>query len=186
MWSPKKILCPTDFSEGSERAILQASEMARPFGAAIYLLHVIPVLTVLPTDPVHSLSLVQAHESLRIQFEQYLKESAEKLQAAGVTARTLIAFGDAAAAIVQTAEEKQADLVVIATYGKTGWRRLAFGSVTEKVVRLATCPVLTIRSTPAGTTAGGEHADSDAAPVPDGKRFNSDECTHFGIRFCQK
>ena len=90
MWPPKKILCPTDFSEGSERAISQASEMAKQIGAAIYLLHVIPALTVLPTDPVHSLSLVQAQESLRIQFKEHLQDSAEQLHAAGVTARTMI------------------------------------------------------------------------------------------------
>jgi nucleotide-binding universal stress UspA family protein len=158
MWPPKKILCPTDFSEGSERAISQASAMAKQIGAAIYLLHVIPALTVLPTDPVHSLSLVQAQESLRIQFKEHLQDSAEEIHAAGVTSRTIIGLGDAAAVIVQIAEQKQADLIVIATYGKTGWRRLAFGAVTEKVVRFATCPVLTIRSTHAGTMTGGKDA----------------------------
>jgi nucleotide-binding universal stress UspA family protein len=131
--------------------------MAKQIGAEIYLLHVIPALTVLPTDPVHSLSLVQAQESLRIQFKEHLQDSAEQLQAAGVTTQTIIGVGDAAAVIVQTAEQQQADLIVISTYGKTGWRRLAFGSEAERVVRLAPCPVLTIRRTHAGTTADGEH-----------------------------
>ena len=152
------MLCPTDFSEGSQRAISQSIDVAKQFGATIYLLHVIPILSVLPTDPELSLSLVQTHESVRFQSEQYLKDSAEQLQAEGVTAHTTIGFGDPAAVIAQTAEQKQADLIVIATYGKTGWRRFAFGSVTEKVVRFATCPVLTIRSTHARTTAGGEHS----------------------------
>ena len=169
MWPPKSILCPTDFSEGSEKAISQASEMAEQCRAAIYLLHVIPALTVLPTDTVHSLSLVQAHESLRIRFEEYLQESSEQLQAVGVTARTIIGVGEAAAVIVQIAEQKQSDLIVIATYGKTGWRRLAFGSVTEKVVRLATCPVLTIRSKYAGTTGAPEPAHHRGIQLPKGE-----------------
>lgn len=148
MWPPKTILCPTDFSEGSEAAISRASDMARQFGAAIYLLHALAVPTVLPTDPASSLSMPQAQEMLRDQVEQDLRDNAGRLQTAGIPTRTIIAFGDAATAIVEAAEREQVDLIVIATYGKTGWRRLAFGSVTEKVVRLASCPVLTIRSVP--------------------------------------
>jgi len=57
---------------------------------------------------------------------------------------TMLVDGDPAQEICQAAKEKGADLIVIATHGQTGWRRLVFGSVTEKVVRLAPCPVLTI------------------------------------------
>jgi nucleotide-binding universal stress UspA family protein len=53
--------------------------------------------------------------------------------------------GDAAPQIASFAAKKKLDLIVIATHGRTGWRRLAFGSVAEKVVRLAPCPVLTIQ-----------------------------------------
>lgn len=53
--------------------------------------------------------------------------------------------GDAASEIVRIAEEENVDMIVIATYGMTGWRRVAFGSVAERVVRLAKCPVLTTR-----------------------------------------
>jgi nucleotide-binding universal stress UspA family protein len=54
--------------------------------------------------------------------------------------------GNAAAEIVRIADREQVDVIVIATYGKTGWRRLVLGSVAEKVVRLATCPVVTVRA----------------------------------------
>jgi nucleotide-binding universal stress UspA family protein len=147
MWPPKTILCPTDFSEGSARAISQASELAKQFEAAIYVLHVIPLQAVLPMDPNFSLSMPEVDQALYTQAKEHLQESAEKLQTKGLVSRTLISRGDAANEIVQIAEREQVDLIVIATYGKTGWRRLAFGSVTERVVRLATCPVLTIRST---------------------------------------
>ena len=57
----------------------------------------------------------------------------------------VIRYGDASREIVRIAREEEADVIVIATHGLTGWRHLVFGSVAEKVVRLAECPVLTIR-----------------------------------------
>lgn len=145
MWPPKKILCPTDFSEGSAAAISQATQLAKQFQATIYLLHVISMQTSLPTDPSCSFNMAEAYEIVREEARQSLQDSAEELKSAGIATHATVVFGDAATAIVETAKQEQVDLIVIATYGKTGWRRLAFGSVTEKVVRLATCPVLTIR-----------------------------------------
>jgi universal stress protein A len=63
-----------------------------------------------------------------------------------VSARAIIGHGDAADEIVRIGEEEKADLIVIATHGMTGWRHLIFGSVAEKVVRRAGCPVLTVRA----------------------------------------
>lgn len=60
--------------------------------------------------------------------------------------RTIVGHGDVADEIVRIAETEKADLIVTATHGTTGWRRFVFGSVAEKVVRLAKCPVLTIRN----------------------------------------
>jgi nucleotide-binding universal stress UspA family protein len=68
--------------------------------------------------------------------------------------RTVVGHGDPANEIVCIAEQEQIDLIVIATFGKTGWRRFAFGSVTEKVVRLASCPVLTVRGNPKAALSG--------------------------------
>ena len=146
MWPPRKILCPTDFSEGSRAAISQATELAKQFRAAIYLLHAISMQAPpLPTHPEYSFNLLEANKILDEQARRNLQQAAEQLKNAGFATRAIVVVGDAATAIVETAEREQVDLIVIATYGKTGWRRLAFGSVTEKVVRLATCPVLTIR-----------------------------------------
>ena len=60
--------------------------------------------------------------------------------------RTVIGHGEAGAELVRIAEDERADLIVIATTGMTGFRRFLFGSVAEKVVRLALCPVLTVRA----------------------------------------
>ena len=146
MWPPGKILCPTDFSEGSRTAISQATELAKQFRAAIYLLHAISMQAPpLPTDPGYSFDMLETNKIVNEQARRNLQPAAEQLKNAGIATRAIVVIGDAATAIVETAEREQVDLIVIATYGKTGWRRLAFGSVTEKVVRLATCPVLTIR-----------------------------------------
>jgi nucleotide-binding universal stress UspA family protein len=65
-----------------------------------------------------------------------------------VRTRTVVATGEAAPEILRLAHEEHADLIVIASHGLAGWRRLVFGSVTEKVLRQATCPVLTIMAPP--------------------------------------
>jgi nucleotide-binding universal stress UspA family protein len=75
-----------------------------------------------------------------------LGDLAEKVQQTGVHARSIVGLAnDAALEITRTAESEQADLIVISTHGLTGWRRFAFGSVTEKVVRTGPCSVLVVR-----------------------------------------
>ncbi len=145
MFQITKILCPTDFSEGSLAAISQASELAVQTQAAIYLLNVIPIPPALPTDPNFVLKVPEYERTLHAEAEKQLQELAEPLQVKGRRTRTFIGHGDAANEIVRIAEQEQVDLIVIATFGRTGWRRFAFGSVTEKVVRLAPCAVLTVR-----------------------------------------
>jgi len=81
------------------------------------------------------------YEDMEKRLHEMTRESKEK----GMQGRVFVEHGDAAGEIVRVAEEQRMDLIVIATFGKTGWRRLAFGSVTEKVVRLAPCPVLVVR-----------------------------------------
>ena len=63
----------------------------------------------------------------------------------GLKARALVIQGDPANQIVRLAEDEKVDIIIIATHGLTGWRKFMFGSVTEKVIRLAKCPVLSIR-----------------------------------------
>jgi nucleotide-binding universal stress UspA family protein len=85
--------------------------------------------------------------------QQGLEELAKPLLARGLKVHTIVTHGDPASEIVKIAKQKSVDIIVIATHGNTGWRRLAFGSVAEKVVRTATCPVLTIRSAACGASA---------------------------------
>jgi nucleotide-binding universal stress UspA family protein len=111
------------------------------------LVHVIELL-----PPTTEPGLPSLQEELHEEAEETLRKIAEPLTAKGMRTQTAIGDGDAATEIVRIAQELGADLIVIATHGNTGWRHLAFGSVTEKVVRLANCPVLTIRMMSAEAT----------------------------------
>jgi nucleotide-binding universal stress UspA family protein len=144
MFPAKKIVCPTDFSDGSLQAIAEASELALQSGAEVYLLHVLAILPP-PSEP----GIIEPQTWRHEEIESELRKLATPLTSRGIRVQFVVANGEAAETIVRTAQEVGADLIVIATHGNTGWRHLAFGSVTERVVRLASCPVLTIRmSTP--------------------------------------
>ena len=145
----KRILCPTDFSEPAFVALKRAEELARHFGAELIVAHVIP-----PVPGPHSFPDPQAsfkfdvplyQQELAIKAEEMLKELVSHHK---VATRNLVTTGEAAPEILRIAHQEHVDLIVIASHGLTGRRRLVFGSVAEKVVRQATCPVLTIVAPP--------------------------------------
>jgi universal stress protein A len=143
----KKILCPTDFSQPSLQGLETAGELAAHFSAGLLLVHVVPPLPLLVpgslADPSYDLSNYQ--KELRTSAEERLEELIkERFPGQGQVA-AVVKEGYPADLIVSVAESSQADLIVIATHGETGWRRFIFGSVAEKVVRQAGCPVLTVQ-----------------------------------------
>ena len=145
----KRILCPTDFSEPACRAIRAAGEMAETFSAELILVHVVGAIPALdtPTGMV-GFDVAAYQKELTDSAEKSLQERLEEHIPEGVNARALVVHGEAAHEIVRTANEEGVDLIVMSTHGATGWRERIFGSVTEKVVRHAECPVLTVhRST---------------------------------------
>ena len=82
---------------------------------------------------------------LNADAEERLNEIVGEVTMPGTIIRTIVVHRDAASEIVRIAEKENVDMIVIATHGMTGWRRVVFGSVAEKVVRLAKCLVLTTR-----------------------------------------
>ncbi len=143
----RRILCPVDFSEFSRHALTHAVAMAQRYEGRVTLLYVAPLLpsavTVPPSvdpvtmDPVSPQGLC---EELR-EFAGPLRNQ--------VPMDVAILDGDAARQIVEHARQGQADLVVMGTHGRSGFERWVLGSVTEKVLRKAHCPVLTVpRSAP--------------------------------------
>lgn len=143
----KKIICPIDFSDPSYEALQNAVEMALHFNAELCLVHVVPQASGIPPDPLYAFEGPAEYKHLQLEAaEEQMKEISEGLVPKDVKLQTKIEQGEAADKILQAAKEEDADVIVIATHGRTGWRHLAFGSVAEKVVRTAHCPVLTIRA----------------------------------------
>ncbi len=145
----KKILCPTDFSEPSFEGLNVARELGLHFSAELILTHVvgsIPVPIIEPTDVPASFDIPSYQGELEASATNSLQDLIQQKIPKGLRVRAIIGHGDAAEEIVRTAVEENADLIVIATHGMTGWRHLIFGSVAEKVVRRAGCPVLTVRA----------------------------------------
>jgi nucleotide-binding universal stress UspA family protein len=147
MLTVKRVLCPTDMSEPSRHALAKAAEIARQFDAELVLLHVLPVVPLLLPGPGYAAFPVEGYErALEAEAEKRLDGLTREIIPEGIRCRRLMMKGDAASQIMLAADEEKVDLIVIATHGMTGWHHFVFGSVTEKVVRLAHCPVLTLRT----------------------------------------
>jgi nucleotide-binding universal stress UspA family protein len=139
----KRILSATDFSEASKQALDVAVAVARKYDAEIYLLNVVAQIPHLPASSTYEFDVRKYEGLLLAEAEKLLAALAEAVSHPGI--HILVSEGDAADGILRAAEENQVDLIVIATAGRTGLGRALFGSVAEKVVRRATCPVLTVR-----------------------------------------
>jgi nucleotide-binding universal stress UspA family protein len=141
----RHILAPTDFSDYSKKAISDAFELARTFGAKLSLLHVIEPLPY----PIEGFAPSAVGADLLGDLEQQAStELAQVLpdaQEAKVEVTRAVAIGSPSQKIVETAEAEHVDLIVMATHGRTGLSHLLIGSVAERVVRTAPCPVLTVR-----------------------------------------
>lgn len=139
--TPNRILVATDFSEGSDDALDAAIAQAKRLGARLELLHVIEIAEQFPFG---SSPLDLDFEALYAGVGRELACRAERAIAAGVPCETRIAEGGAAIEIAERATEMGAALIVVGTHGRTGLARALLGSVAERVVRRAPCPVLTV------------------------------------------
>ena len=141
----KKIVCPTDFSEPACKAIKAAGELAEKFAAELILMHVVGPVPVLETPTgLAGFDVAAYQQELSASAASSLQMRLEKHVPSSVVARTVVVHGEAAHEIVRVANEEGADLIVVSTHGESGWRHRIFGSVAEKVIRNADCPVLAI------------------------------------------
>jgi len=146
----RSILVPTDFSEGSRTALDYAMFMARQVGARLELLHVWEAPYYLLQDAMLSLP-GQAPQPLGRYARDLAQREMEKLVAEVRSTTDLrvqggVESGSPAKTIVELAGDGEHDMIIMGTHGRSGLRHLFTGSVAEKVVRSAPCPVLTIRS----------------------------------------
>ncbi len=160
MLPPKVIVSPIDFSVHSDDALKTAIDLASHFGSELCLVHVVPALPNLPS--LRSFFKEGEYEqTLQVDAEKQLAQMVKEIARRGINAKyALGTANDTGMEILRTAEHHHADLMVIATHGMSGWHQMAFGSVAEKVVRLASIPVLLLRAQP-------ERESGDASAPPD-------------------
>lgn len=140
-----RVLCPIDFSEASTHALEQAVVLARAAGAAITVLHV--YLSMLPPTGVTTMDGATEDTLDPMLLERWRERAAAQAQVvrdAGVPLDIVVAGGQPVDVILEHAAAINADLVVVGTHGTSGVQHLMLGSVTEKLLRRARCPVLTV------------------------------------------
>jgi nucleotide-binding universal stress UspA family protein len=152
----RHILCPIDFSDSSQRAFDHAVAIARWYGSTIALLHVVPAAAAGAYAPAAPLPpLPGLTDAERYDLDASMRRVADVASGSGVPLEFALREGNPATEIVFAAGAAPIDLLVMGTHGRSGFERLMVGSVTEKVLRKAACPVLTV--------PGRAH---DAVPLP--------------------
>jgi nucleotide-binding universal stress UspA family protein len=148
------ILVPVDFSAHSDRAFRYATTLAQRLGAKLALIHVVedPFVTGAWNAEAYVPNIPELLNNLISGAERQLATLKESAAALGVTADTAVISGRPAHSIVEHATDGGFDLIVMGTHGRTGLSHVVMGSVAERVVQKAHCPVLTMRAVePAAT-----------------------------------
>jgi nucleotide-binding universal stress UspA family protein len=143
----RRILLPTDFSGCANYALPYATAIARATNAKIICVHVVE--TVVPAvgygGLAEPLPMTDISEQLEDSAEREMPRLTECEECAGLDLEEVIVHGDAAAEIVRVAAEREVDLIVVSSHGRTGLGRIIFGSTAEAIVRHAACPVLVVK-----------------------------------------
>lgn len=141
----RRLLVPTDFSAAAEEAWRTARRLAQSLGAELVLVHVFVEAPLYSESPFSGRRLREVYESARGWAEEKLEQWAGEARASGLTVRTKFRTGMPYQEIVMAAGECDADLIVMGTHGRGGVERALLGSVADRVIRLAPCPVLSVR-----------------------------------------
>jgi len=141
----KTILFPTDFSNGARAAMDHAISLAKDYQAKLILLYVIQDISIAEWYIPSSISAGELIEDMQKSAWQEMDKWIAEVSKQVKDVEKMVVRGVPFVEIIQTAKERNADLIVIGTHGRTGIDHMLFGSTAEKVVRKAACPVLTVR-----------------------------------------
>jgi nucleotide-binding universal stress UspA family protein len=146
----RKILLPTDFSGCANFALPYAAAIARAAKATVICINVVePIVPAVGYSGLaEPMPIADISEQLEDSAERELPKLVDCEELHGLNVEEVITHGDAAAEIVRVAGERQVDLIVISSHGRTGLGRMIFGSTAEAVVRHANCPVLVVKPPP--------------------------------------
>jgi len=142
----KTVLVATDFSEPSEVAVRYGRALADAFHASLHILHVVPDSMALPWATMRDgLAMAAVQQRWECDANERLRRLLPEHEREGFPAKLVTRAGDPVRQIVSYAAETSADLVVLGTHGRGPVAQVLMGSVAERVVRTAPCPVLTVR-----------------------------------------
>lgn len=144
----KKVVTPIDFSENAGLVVESAAYMAGTFGAQLHIVFIVQNFEDYSGFFVPQMNVPNIEHELLVgaqeQMETFCKEHRECFDSLGVETESKVLVGDVAEKIVEYAGDVQGDLIVMGTHGYKGLERIMFGSVADKVVKSAPCPVTTI------------------------------------------
>lgn len=148
MFAPKKILVPTDYSKFSDAALKQAYDMAKQYKAKIYLLHVIGVIQTCAVDYCFDQQTIDALDKKAVKAAEDMmqKQIKKVIKSKDVEIIPDVTKGTPYEEILKEQLSKKIDLIVIASHGRTGLLGHLMGSVAEKVLRGAKCPVVLVKN----------------------------------------
>ncbi|MCE1188380.1 MAG: universal stress protein [Ignavibacteria bacterium] len=142
----RKILVPVDFSENSKAALEYAHSFIKMFNAELILTHIIEPIVYPPDFSLGQITLpTDDLKEIENRVRSELAKWAEDERNVGIKTKSIIATGKPFLEIIQIAKDEDVDLIIISSHGHTGMEHILFGSTSEKVVRKAPCPVLTVR-----------------------------------------
>jgi nucleotide-binding universal stress UspA family protein len=151
------ILHPTDFTEHSAASFYLACDLAREYQARLVMIHV-------STEPLHF--LFETGLPTAVNCKDALRENLESIGVSDVHVTRRVEEGEPAEEILRAAKLCDADLIVMGTHGRRGLTRMIMGSVAERIIREAPCPVLTVRSRESGVRSQKSAIDS-CRVIPD-------------------
>jgi len=144
----KTVITPIDFSDNAGLVVESAAYMAQTFGATLHVIFIVQNFEDYSGFFVPQMNVPNIEHELFVgaeeQMESFCKEHSAYLEKAGVQVLSKVLVGDVAEKIVDYAAEEGGDMIVMGTHGYKGLERVMFGSVADKVVKSAPCPVMTI------------------------------------------
>ncbi len=148
-FKPAKVLVPVDFSSSSQQALEAAADFAEMSHSELYLLHVVPMFPVAPTLDGPNCFWPEGEflQDARDHADKRLHGLTQPYLSRDIKVRYSVEVGDDVVGnIMRMAEREHVGLIVISTHGVSGWRSMVFGSIAEKVIKLAACPLLLLRA----------------------------------------
>jgi nucleotide-binding universal stress UspA family protein len=143
----RRILCASDFSKTAGRAVTAAIDLARANRARLTIVYAyVPITPLVPEQYIDSLTLSRLDLDTRRWVEREMARLVRRAKKSGIRVAATMVTGDPSAQIVRTARSTRADLIVIGTHGRRGVSKFLLGSVAERVIATAPCPVLTVRT----------------------------------------